>query len=98
MTTPDLRFPQGATRAAQQADFPITQCNSASTICKRYFVNRPAGNDNFSGSGWGWSNYDHARFWSWRTSGDGTGQNGKLVFMTKAEMDLMMDQLLVGFH
>lgn len=89
MTTPDLRFPQGATRAAQQADFPITQCNGASTVCKRYFVNRATGSDNFSGNGWGWSNYDHARFFSWRTSGDATGQNGKLVFMTKTEIDLL---------
>lgn len=89
MTTPDLRFPQGATRAAQQADFAITSCNGASTACKRYFVNRPAGNDVYSGNGYGWSNYDHARFWSWRTSGDGTSQNGKLVFFTLAELNML---------
>ena len=90
MTTPDLRFPQGASRAAQQADFAITSCNAASTKCKRYFVNRPAGLDNFSGNGWGWSNYDHARFWSWRTSGDGgTAQNGQVPFMVKTEMDML---------
>ena len=89
MTTPDLRFPQGATRAAQQADFAITSCNSASTTCKRYFVNRPNGNDVYSGNGYGWSNYDHARFWSWRTSGDGTSQNGKLTFFTLAEVNML---------
>ncbi len=90
MTTPDLRFPQGATRAAQQADFAITSCTAAGTTCKRYFRNRPAGGDQFSGFGWGWSNYDFVRFYPWRTSGDGgTGQNGKFPFFTKAELDLL---------
>jgi hypothetical protein len=89
MTTPDLRFPQGATRAAQQADFAITSCTAASTVCKRYFVNRPSGNDTFSGDSWGYSNYDFVRFYSWRTSGAGTARNGPLIFMTKAEIDLL---------
>ncbi len=89
MVTDDKRFPQGATRAAQQTDFAITSCSTPSTPCKRYFVNRPSGNDTFSGSSWGWSNYDFVRFYSWRTSGDGTGQNGKLIFFTKAELDLL---------
>ncbi len=90
MVTPDLRFPQGATRALQQADFTTTSCQTANTVCKRYFVNRPAGGDNLSGAGFGWSNYDHARFFSWRTSGDGTGaRNGPVLFMGKAEVDMM---------
>jgi SusD/RagB-like outer membrane lipoprotein len=89
MVTPDLRFPQGATRAAQQADFAITSCSAASTPCKRYFVNRPAGNDVTASNGWGQSNYDFVRFYSWRTSGDGTAQNGKFPFFTKAELDLL---------
>jgi hypothetical protein len=90
MVTPDLRFPQGDTRAAQQADFAITSCQGAAQTCKRYFVNRPSGNDPSGGLGWGQSNYDHARFFSWRTSGDaGTARNGKLVFMTKAEIDML---------
>jgi hypothetical protein len=90
MVTPDLRFPQGATRPEQQADFAITSCSAASTTCERYFVNRPTGNDQFQGPGWGWSNYDHVRFYSWATNGDGSGaRNGPLVFMTKAEMDLL---------
>jgi len=90
MTTPDLRFPQGATRAAQNADFALTQCSAAATPCKRYFVNRPQGQDQFAGFGWGWSNYDHARFYSWRTAGDaGTGQNGKFPFFTLAELNLL---------
>jgi hypothetical protein len=89
MQTPDLRFPQGATRGAQQADFAITSCAAASTPCKRYFVNRPNGGDNFSGEGWGSSNYDFVRFHSWRTKGDGTARNGNTPVMVKAEMDLL---------
>jgi hypothetical protein len=90
MTTADQRFPQGATRAAQQADFAITSCNTAGTVCKRYFRNRPGGNDNTTPPSWGWSNYDHTRFWPWRTAGDGgTAANGKFPFFTKAELDLL---------
>ncbi|MDQ3949274.1 MAG: hypothetical protein M3282_02925 [Gemmatimonadota bacterium] len=89
MVTPDLRFPQGADRATQQADFAITACTSASTPCERYFVNRPAGSDQFAGLGWGWSNYDFVRFHSWRVSGDGTGQNGRIPFFTRAELDML---------
>lgn len=89
MTTPDLRFPQGATRAAQQADFAITSCNAASTVCKRYFVNRPGGGDQFAGLGWGFSNYDFVRFRSWNTSGDGTARNGNTPIMVLAEMDML---------
>jgi hypothetical protein len=90
MATPDLRFPQGATRALQQADFAITSCTAANTVCKRYFVNRPNGNDNLSGVGFGWSNYDHIRFYPWNQSGDGTGaRNGPTPFMTKAEVDML---------
>ncbi|HEX9166232.1 MAG TPA: RagB/SusD family nutrient uptake outer membrane protein [Gemmatimonadales bacterium] len=90
MVTPDQRFPQGATRAEQQADFALTQCTAAASVCKRYFVNRPTGNDQFSGASWGWSNYDHARFYPWRVSGSGgTGQNGDFPFMTVAEINLL---------
>jgi hypothetical protein len=53
MVTPDLRFPQGETRAAQQADFALSQCNGAATKCKRYFVNRPNGSDVSAANGWG---------------------------------------------
>lgn len=90
MTTADQRFPQGSSRAAQQTDFALTSCTAAGAVCKRYYVNRPTGNDQFSGSGWGWSNYDFARFYSWRQSGDaGTGQNGRFPFFTKAELDML---------
>ena len=90
MVTPDLRFPQGATRALQQADFAITSCAGSAQPCKRYFVNRSSGNDQFSGPGWGWSNYDFVRFHSWRTKGDaGTARNGNTLFFTIAELNML---------
>lgn len=89
MITPDLRFPQGATRAAQNADFAKTSCNAASTVCKRYFENRVPGGDQNSGLGFGLSNYDFVRFQSWNVSGDGTARNGNTVFFTKAENDML---------
>ncbi|MEP7000114.1 MAG: hypothetical protein ABI969_06530 [bacterium] len=89
MATPDLRWPQGTTRAQQQADFAISSCNGASQTCKRYFVNRPSANDPQSSPTWGLSNYDHARWWSWRTAGDATALNGKLVFFPVAELNML---------
>jgi hypothetical protein len=90
MVTPDLRFPQGATRAAQQADFAISSCQGAAQVCKRYFVNRNSGGDQSVGAGWGFSNYDFVRWHSWRLAGaSGNAQNGPLVYFTKAENDLI---------
>jgi hypothetical protein len=97
MITPDLRFPQGATRSAQQADAVITNTatnscgqNSGGQGCRRYFYNRPTGNDVFSGQGWGWSNYGFIRFHSWVIRGDaGTARIGKTMLMTRAEIDLL---------
>ena len=97
MATPDKRWPQGTTRAQQQADQALAGCEiagkvaiSSDTICKRYFVNRPSANDPPSSPTWGLSNYDHIRWWSWRQKGDGgSARNGKLVFMTVAEMNLL---------
>jgi hypothetical protein len=95
MITPDLRFPQGNTRAEQQTDFAITSCQGASQTCKRYFVNR-IGNDQFNSLGWGWSNYDFVRFYSWFRAGDGSGgQNGPIVFYTKAENDMLQAEGLI---
>lgn len=90
MVTADLRFPQGATRAQQQTDFSVNSCDTGSTACKRYFVNRQAASDQFSGAGWGWSNYDFVRYHSWRLRGDAnSGQNGKTPIFLKAELDLL---------
>jgi hypothetical protein len=88
MTTADLRFPQGSDRPAQRADFAITQCQTASTPCKRYFVNR-AGGDQYVGYGFGWSQYDFVRFHSWNIAGDATARNGNTPTMTLPEMDLL---------
>ncbi len=90
MVTPDLRFPQGATRAAQQADFNFTDCQGANQVCKRYFVNRANGADQTDGLGFGWSAYDFVRFQSWRVSGEaGAARNGPTPFMTLAEIDML---------
>ncbi len=89
MVTPDQRFPQGLTRAAQQADFTLSSCQTPSTECKRYYVNRPSGADQYAGLGFGWSNYDNVRFYSWKIAGDGTARNGATAFITKAEMDML---------
>jgi hypothetical protein len=89
MVTPDLRFPQGSTRAAQQADFAVSSCAVASTVCKRYYVNRPNGADPGAQISWGGSEYDFARFHSWSTFGDGTARNGKIVFFTVAELNML---------
>ncbi|HVY64077.1 MAG TPA: hypothetical protein VHH11_04570, partial [Gammaproteobacteria bacterium] len=89
MVSPDLRFPQGATRSAQQSDFTTTSCTVAASRCKRYFLNRNGG-DNFSGAGWGFSNYDFLRFESWRTRGDaGSARNGSTPIMMLSEMRLL---------
>jgi hypothetical protein len=89
MVTPDQRLPQGLTRADQQADFPISQCAPASTPCKRYIANRASNADLTAQIPWGGSEYDFNRFHSWATNGDGTARNGKLVFFTLAEQDLL---------
>jgi hypothetical protein len=96
MITPDLRWPQGGTRTAQQADFAIASCETAATPCKRYFRNRPAGSDQFGGNGWGWSNYDFVRFRSWNQRGDaGTARTGRALTMAIAEMNLLKAEGLI---
>jgi hypothetical protein len=90
--SPDLRWPQGADRSAQQTDFALTSCSSAGAVCKRYFVNRPTGNDSNSPPSWGWSNYDWVRSYPWRQFGGAagfTGQQGPLVFFRKQELNLL---------
>jgi hypothetical protein len=92
LATPDKRFPQGDTRAAQQADFRIQDCEVAGmNSCKRYFTNRPNGSDQFTGNGWGWSNYDFNRFHGWNTKGDnGSPRNGTLLFFPKTINDMIL--------
>jgi hypothetical protein len=98
LQTDDQRFPQGSTRALQQADFTVggttgvptnPGCTVANTVCKRYFRNRD-GSDPAASPSWGASQYDHVRFFSWKTSGSsGTGQNGPFPFFTVAELNML---------
>lgn len=78
IVTPDLRFPQGATRAAQ-----VAQGQGAPTD-GRYFRNRDPGLDEAS-IGWRASWYDHYRF---RTYAD-NGRNGPHPLFTVAENDML---------
>lgn len=104
MVTPDLRFPQGATRAAQQADFKIQDCeiNNGQVVspegtpqCKRYFSNRTSA-DPLTGVGYGWSNYDFSRFhWFFAKGATGTPRTGNLLFFPKAEVDMLQAEGLI---
>src|SRR5690606_28175755 len=78
IVTPDQRFPQGSTRAAQNA---VGQGAPAGV---RYYRNRIPGED-ATGSGWQLSQYDHYRF---RAFADASGI-GALPVMTKAEIDML---------
>ncbi len=79
--TPDLRLPQGATRAAQNADTPY---NGTSFTPGRYFNNRLAADD-FPGPGFGTSQYDHKRWLAiFKASGVGTQ-----VQFSKGENDML---------
>ena len=87
MVTDDQRFPQGDTRAAQQADVTHPQCQGVAIVCKRYFINRQASDP--SGLSWGRSQYDHARFEPFVVSGTGTAGNGPFPFLSIAEIKLL---------
>ena len=80
VVTPDKRWPQGATRALQQAEAP----SSVAIPAGRFVRNRPTGED-VPIVGWGDSFYDHRRY--------GTGYlasvSGNYVEMSKAEIDML---------
>jgi hypothetical protein len=78
--TPDLRFPQGATRAAQNAD----RGGQGAPTGRKYFRNRDPGGDQ-AAVGWANSQYDHYRF---RAFAD-AGRIGDFPFFTKAENDML---------
>lgn len=77
--TPDQRFPQGATRAAQQADTPLP------LPAPRYFANQAAGDDN-PVSGYGFSFYQHRRWYPIRKASN----NGDYTAINKIEMDMLI--------
>ena len=82
--TPDQRFPQGATRAAQQTDSPLPLPGS------RYIQNRPSGDD-VPGAGYGSSNYNYARY---APINRGQG-NGPWVQIPKIEMDMLVAEGMI---
>ncbi len=83
IVTPDLRFPQGASRALQQADV-ATPCSPVP--CKRYFRNRLETSDVTNPPGWGWSHYDFIRWHPWRQL---PNRVGEFPFFTRVELDLL---------
>lgn len=78
--TPDLRFPQGATREAQNAD----RGGQVAPTGGKYFRNRLPGLDQ-SGAGWQNSFYDHFRFYSWSLA----ARIGPKPYITRAENDML---------
>lgn len=80
VVSPDKRWPQGTTRAVQQAEAP----NSVAIPAGRYVRNRPTGED-VPLVGWGDSFYDHRRY--------GVGYiasvSGAYVEMSKTEVDML---------
>jgi len=76
--TPDARFPQGTTRAAQQANSPAVPTGNL------YFRNRPASQD-VPGNALGVSFYDYYRFQAFFNA----QRIGNYPVMTRAEMRLL---------
>ena len=81
VVTPDKRWPQGATRAAQQAEMPTGQ---SALPAGRYFRNRSLGED-VATIGWGESWYDHRRYNAVYLN----SQTGPYVDMSKTEVDML---------
>jgi hypothetical protein len=81
IVSPDQRLPQGATRAAQNLDTPY---QAAPFKVGRYFTNRLAADD-FSGPGYGTSQYDHKR---WLTLFKSSGV-GNMVQFSQGEVAML---------
>lgn len=77
--TPDKRFPQGATRAAQQADTPLP------LPAGRYIQNQAAGDDS-PAQGYGFSFYQNRRWYPIRAGNN----NGPYTAINKIEMDMLI--------
>jgi len=80
VVTPDQRWPQGTTRAAQNA----ASTGGTSATSKPYITNRPLAND-AGGDGWGISFYDYTR---WRYIKN-TSNTGPFPEFMKAENDML---------
>ncbi len=77
--TPDRRWPQGATRAIQQAEATTVQLPAG-----RYYRNRPDTEDPV-GAGWNLSQYDQRRWGAVRIAAN----SGPIVEMSKVENDML---------
>jgi len=90
ISTPDARFPAGATRAAQTTNSPA----KSSSLAPVYFRARPPGEDE-PGASYGNSYYDHARFASGYRAG---GSVGPWVWMSQAENDMLAAEGLMRLN
>jgi hypothetical protein len=81
IVTPDRRFPQGASRAAQQR--PANEDDTALPP-GQYFRNRNPGKDQ-AATGWENSFYDHYRHRGWADA----SRIGLFPFLTRAEVDML---------
>lgn len=79
--TPDKRWPQGDTRAAQNLESPGT---SLVVPAGRYLKNRPEDED-LAGTEWGFSQYDHRRYGPTRVAGN----NGPYTEMSATETSML---------
>jgi hypothetical protein len=90
IVTPDLRFPQGATRAAQNRtpaadDTPLPRRPLPGDTTKSlYFRNRQPSKDPAT-TGWHISQYDHYRFRAYASA----ARIGPIPWFTKAENDML---------
>lgn len=87
--TPDMRFPQGDTRVAQQAASPAANAVLPSV----YFRNRPNGEDT-PGDAWGNSMYDHVRYRAYRQQ----SSVGPWEWMTRTEIDMLRAEGLIRLN
>jgi hypothetical protein len=78
--TPDVRFPRGDTREAQNND----RGGQVAPTGGRYYRNRLAGGDQ-AGAGWQNSFYDHYRFYTWSQA----SRVGAKPYFTTAENDML---------
>ncbi|MDB4887463.1 MAG: hypothetical protein JWN79_2901 [Gemmatimonadetes bacterium] len=85
ISTPDARFPKGATRTAQIASSPAL----AASLPSIYFRARTPGEDTPDSYT---SFYDHARFTSYRQG----GSVGSWVWMSQTEIDMLRAEALIA--
>lgn len=91
VVTPDLRWPQGTTRALQQnATNRVGGTSNIVPVGPRYIINRSAGNDIVNAS-WGESYYDHRRWGSTQSN----SATGPYADFTLAENNLLLAEAYI---